>query len=120
MRCYIANDEHTGFEDVLIPGCWEQAIYGGNRCSCYTFKNPMANKKIKTEKEYIEELEKECSWLKTRLEEAERKNHKLNRTILEVQRAGLPLMHRRHMEKDPAYLVTMLRKYHENKTKTQL
>ena len=62
---------------------------------------PKGRKKIENE---IEELEKECSWLKTQLEQAQAKNHKLSLENEEMRRQGLPHTLRRKLTTDPLSL----------------
>lgn len=62
---------------------------------------PKGKKKIENE---IEELEKECNWLKSELQKSQKRNKELSADNMELRRAGLPLDLRRKLDKDPMKL----------------
>lgn len=103
MRCYIANDIDTDFKDCLIPGCYD-GWHNDKWCTCYKFINPMKPKGRKKIENEIEELEKECVWLKSQLEKTQKKNHQLALENDEMRRSGLPLTLRRKLKTDPLSL----------------
>lgn len=69
-------------------------------------------KKIENE---IEELEKECSWLKTQLEKTQKQNHKLQAENDNLYREGLPVALRRKLDKDPMSLYKFIMKAMQGK-----
>ncbi len=107
MRCYIVNDKSTDFKDCLIPGCLE-GWYNDRHCTCYKFINPMKSKGRKKIENEIEELEKECRWLKAQLKETQEKNHKLTLENDNITHRGLPLDLRRKIETNPMSLYRLI------------
>lgn len=104
MRCGWYNFEG---ERVFIPGC-ESGWYNESNCTCYKPKITKKNKSEKIEQQ-LDQLQDECAKLKRLLENSQKKLHKANRHIEELKRNFVPLYIRRRIEKEPAYLITLLK-----------
>ena len=61
------NYKHTDGKTYFIPGCMGAAVYGKERCTCYTYKGLKLSSS-----ELISELRKENSALKKKLAKAEK------------------------------------------------
>jgi hypothetical protein len=95
-------------EKYWIPGCYG-GIYGDDG-GCYCYKPKVTEmRKYETKKDQNEQLQDECRKLKHLLEQSQKKLHKAELRIRELERQGLPLHLRRRLN-EPAYLKVFIDK----------